>query len=102
MTDLISRQAAIDAISYSEVAFYPGDSESDVLRRDNDVKQAILDLPAAQPDIVYCGECKHTYLSDNFGITSPWLMCKGHIGNVYKVNENDFCSWGERREDGSN
>lgn len=50
-------------------------------------------------EVVRCGECKHTYLSDNFGITAPWLMCKRHIGNAYKVSEGDYCSWGERRTD---
>lgn len=44
MNDLISRQAAIDAISYSEIAYYPGEYDSEVLRRDSVVKQAILSI----------------------------------------------------------
>ena len=48
--DLISRQAAISAISYSEVAYYPGDTDSECLRRDSDVKQAIMGVPSAQQE----------------------------------------------------
>lgn len=50
MDDLISRQEAIEAISYSEIAFYPGDNEGDCLRRDSDIKQAIMELPSAEPE----------------------------------------------------
>ena len=84
--ELISRQAAIEAI-WDGINY-------DIYTRE--VKEIIEQLPAA---VIRCGECKHTYLCDNFGITSPWLMCKRHIGNVYKVDEDDYCSWGERRED---
>ena len=85
--DCISRQAAIDAcIRVREYRAY-------------DEIEEIKALPSAQPELIRCKDCKHTYLSDNFGITSPWLMCKGHIGNVYKVEEDDYCSRAERRTD---
>lgn len=59
MSDLIDRQAAIEAVSYSDVAYYPGDSpsESDCLRKDSVVKQAIMDVPSAQPELIHCWEC---------------------------------------------
>lgn len=48
--------------------------------------------------VVRCKDCKHTYLSDNFGITSPWLMCKGYTGNTWKCDPDGYCSRGERKE----
>ena len=77
MSDLIERQAAISAISYSEVAYYPGDTDSECLRRDSDVKQAIMGLPSAQPE----------------RNTGKWIVHPGgkFVGFPYKHYECDQC-----------
>ena len=91
MNDLISRQAAIEAISYSEIAFYPGDNEGDCLRRDSDIKQAIMALPSAEPEIIYCRDCKN-HIDDFF-------CCKAN----HHTSDNECCMTvfhAERRIDG--
>ena len=72
VTDTISRQAAID-IAYK----YKADI----------IAEEIEDLPFVQPEIIHCRDCKHKYGSccDNFAVS--W------------VNDNDFCSRAERREE---
>ena len=68
--DLISRQAAIDAISYSPVAYYPSDdgTEQDVLRADGVVKKAIRNLPAAHLVNDSQGFSQGDYISRQYAI----------------------------------
>lgn len=42
-------------------------------------------------DIVTCGECKWSYTDERDGL----LWCKVHLHH-YRVNTDDFCSYGER------
>ena len=78
------------------------DALSELVGEPIEVFLSRLDLKLPPPvdavPVIRCRDCKHTYYSDNFGITAPWLMCKRHIGNCYRVNENDFCSWAERKD----
>lgn len=46
-------------------------------------------------EIVRCKDCKHSRPSNLFNIS--WAECNFHGRLVVK---DDFCSWGERREDG--
>ena len=82
--DLVFRKAAIDALmaAIDDVGILDGD----------DIKAVFDNLPSAQPDIVHCRECIHwRYDTDHtcryYGGASPRLAI-------------DFCSKGERREDG--
>lgn len=75
MSDLISREAAIDA-----VRDYPDDLISQLT--------AIEDLPSAQSEITRCKDCKH-YDGRPCGIVD-WYN-----------TADDFCSRAERRTDGS-
>ena len=59
MDDLISRQAAIDAVikeTYMDGAYGYSDAKSLV--------DAICDLPSAQPDIIVCAGCKYWICHD--------------------------------------
>ena len=76
MNDLISRQAAIDAVS-------------NMLRRKfgigGDLAEITLaGLPSAQPEIIRCKDCRF-----NDGVA----YCEMHYRDV---KGNDFCSWAER------
>ena len=99
-TDLISRQAAIDAID-KRVQFLKDDP---VFRRKHGdidlygIKPIIRALPSAQQEIIHCKDCKfwtHIKRTNRY-----W--CKTDDG-LYDLNPspNDFCSSAERRTDGS-
>ena len=74
--DMISRQAAIDALYH--VDEYNGRSV-----------EAIRNLPSAQPDIIQCRNCK--FASGDSRI----CMKFGHS----PIGELDFCAWAEMRTD---
>lgn len=79
MDDLISRQAAIDAI-------WDG-INMDIYTRE--VKEILEQLPTAE--IVRCKDCKW------FGQIGCAI---GVVDDTDKPTENDYCSFAERRSDG--
>ena len=81
MSDLISRQAAIDA-TWEEPSY------TDPLNVLTEVRDRIKALPSAQPDIIRCRNCK--FASGDSRI----CMKLGHS----PIGELDFCSFAERRE----
>ena len=55
----------------------------------NDALSLIEDAPTVDAvDVVRCKDCVHWFKG----------ICSGHSDNIY-MDENDFCSLGERRED---
>ena len=90
--DTISRQAAIDAVK--KLAYPDGYIDEPF----EHVTDALRVLPSAQPEIIYCGDCKYKDDGiDEDGI--PFLKCLS--GRSYGGTRiNDFCSWAERKEDG--
>ena len=82
MDDLISRQAAIDALRDAENhafnSYYQG------LKKAHKI---IADLPFAQPEIIYCKDCKWKQGAEcvRFADVRPF--------------PSDFCSRAERRTD---
>jgi hypothetical protein len=84
--ELISRQAAIDALRAMQTyKLFAGD---DMLLIDQAGAQTeLMLLPPIQPDIVRCKYCKH--FEDEYGYCDyyQWNMTGG-----------DFCSKAERRE----
>ena len=74
MTDLISRQAAIDAAKeeLDSGTFY-------------DIPSKIESLPSAQTEIIHCKDCKH----DN----DCEIQYAAQTGNMF------FCGYAERREE---
>ena len=80
MDDLISRQAAIDAIR-GEIEINGYSHVVDVLEQ----------LPSAQPELVRCKDCKF-YRQEIDMCDEPYSTAH----NV--VHEDDFCSKAERKE----
>lgn len=80
MSDLIERQAAIDAV--------------DTFLGDYEISRAVLCrlwmLPSAQPEIIYCEDCKY---ADEKRIADGRHWC--NLNNGYL----SYCSEGERRTD---
>ena len=110
MSDLISRQAAIDAL-WKAMYEYEDEMEKQFIESDDlDIEEwilhrifvqnmsdidrkAIFDLPSAQPEIVRCKDCKHRDHETNF--------CHGRGWPMNLVADDDFCSMAERKENGS-
>ena len=99
MSDLIERQAAIDAIE--EVDWYHQNKNKDMVSganssehqawyRAEDIYQALERQPTVDAvEVVRCKDCKY------YDGECPYPVCNYHEGNV---NETDFCAWGERKE----
>ena len=96
MDDLISRQAAIDAIG--EV--HPLDYNSQA------IKSMIKQLPPIQPEIVRCKDCKH-WIPYDWMFSEVWRSKnmadypEDEIGCNWcdmAMKADDFCSRGEKRE----
>ena len=98
MEDLISRQAAIDALENDKAALdkiIKGMSAEDMLLKyyvaqHNQVSydiDAIVQLPPIQPEIVRCKDCKYY----RHGLCMKASMC-------VNKSENGFCDWAEKRE----
>ena len=79
MSDLISRQAAIEKIS--ETIWDTAVA--------NDVKTILKELPSAQPDIIRCRNCK--YYWDRF--------CTAHDAPGDYLTPDDFCSWAQPKKE---
>ena len=87
MGDLIDRQAEIDAL---HTRFKDGFNE-DKWWNSTHVLAAIEGLPPAQPEIIYCGECKHMM---------PNGKCRQFADSTIRPSASDFCSAGERKDNG--
>ena len=94
MDDLISRQAAFDAL----------DGKIEITGRANAeavkgyvrlVKDRLERLPSAQPEIIRCKDCRY-YQDNNDGY--PHINCKWDANET--PDADDFCSGAERRTDG--
>ena len=93
MRDLISRQAAIEAVKHitSSMSVCINTDECHGMKRMQ--RQAVIELanlPSAQPEIIRCKDCKY----------------RGGLSGCYcdivekMVGVDNFCSWAERRTDG--
>ena len=103
MSDLISRQAAIEALKkisflhWFECGEYLSEDTREIkIINSNKALEAIEALPTAQPDIIRCKDCKFW---TNIKRTNRY-WCKTDDG-LYDLNPspNDFCSRAERRTD---
>ena len=86
MSDLIDRQAAIDAvlkISEDETAVHNGWVDPYY------VMEMLKRLPSAQPEIIRCKDCKF-FVSD-----MEWC----EADDEHPASPDAFCSWAERRSD---
>ena len=91
MSDLISRQAAIDALGEKPLVWDDlSDFDLGKAAQWSDDVDAIKALPSAQPEIVKCRECKHMQKDEIF----HQCWCNGNM-----VKLDDYCSYAERRTD---
>ena len=98
MDELISRQAAIDAVSKA------CEEWRGIFAR---CEEKLLALPPAQPDIVRCKDCKH-WIPYDWMFREVWQSRniadypEDEIGCTVcdmSMKANDFCSRAERREE---
>ena len=87
MSDLISRQVAIEALD--NLDYMPGEW---AIRGLTMCKEAIRDLPSVQPEIIRCKDCKY-YRQNDYG--DSW--CARQKG--FDQMTTDFCSRAERKEE---
>jgi len=87
--DPIDRQVAIDAIN---TMFAVTPTQMDMKE---DCLEIIENLPSAQPNIIYCRNCKY-YCHEDYGL--PY--CNRITTWFYAIDLDDFCSKAERKEDG--
>ena len=57
----------------------------------SELHDMISTLPSAQPEIIYCGECKHMM---------PNGKCRQFADSTIRPSASDFCSAGERKDNG--
>ena len=89
--DLISRQAAIDAINH----ICPVDTEYDCALLDRvDVRCVLSDLPSAQPEIIRCKDCEYGE-QDEVG---RWF-CRSLGCQIGNEDGSGYCADAERRTD---
>lgn len=83
MSDLISRQAALEKVRAMQTyKLFVGDDM--ILVDKAEVQTELMMLPTAQPEIIRCKDCRF-----NDGVA----YCEMHYRDV---KGNDFCSWAER------
>ena len=101
--DLISRQAALDALD-KRFDSIPMEQTTEILLLRKDLR----DLPSAQPEIIRCKDCKH-WIPYDWMFSEVWQSKniadypEDEIGCKYcdmSMKANDYCSRAERREDG--
>ena len=88
MKDLISRQAAIDAVSETLKGVF-------VEYRDV-AEKTIKKVPSAQPEIIRCKDCKYAEVADTED-SQDGYTCQFHRGSIWFSGS--YCSWAERRTD---
>ena len=105
MDDMISRQKAIDALGEKPLAWEQGEYEEGLQTQWESDVEAIKALPSAQPEIIYCKDCKH-WIPYDWMFSEVWQSKdiadypEDEIGCNYcdtAMKANDFCSRAERR-----
>ena len=89
MSDLISRQAVIDAFT-DEIQVTGRANAESVKAYVKLVVDRIKRLPSAQPEIIYCKDCKHRP-------DKAWFGCPMASSSKWQLD--GFCSYAERREE---
>ncbi len=92
MSDLIDRQAAIEAVS---TMFAPTPTQKDMVE---DCLEILENLPFVQPQpIVRCKDCKHMITHEGYGyLGEPAYTCEGNMEGW--VLPDSFCSHAERKD----
>ena len=104
--DVISRQAAIDALKdmYRAAEKWEEEASDDVIKARaescmaslTEMKLRIEKLPSAQPEIIRCTDCKWWDFAPDNTMLPDWHRCRWY-GRMHTRYE-DFCSRAERSE----
>ena len=105
MDDLISRQAAIDAVAKEMPSLTTpdgsGEFDHDIQIADEafvDCMQIINELPPAQPEIIRCKDCKYFERRSIYHHGLCDVHCNG-VGEKEVTSEGQYCSWAKRKEE---
>lgn len=91
MDDLIIRQALI--ATFEKIAKEDGNNYFHL----DEITQEIFDAPSVDAvEVVRCKDCLFNDIDED-----GWYLCKC-FGGLYQPDEDDFCSYGKRREDNAN
>lgn len=105
MSDLIERQAAIDAL----IELYEYQRDIDPTEAADLVRQGVYlaekkieQLPSVQPEIVRCKDCifGHPYFDVYNGVVDSWIECQNPDGLNRDVSLDGFCSAGAEVQKG--
>lgn len=89
MDDLISRQTALDTAIEAADRWDGGYSSE----REGIIRKFFDKVPAAQPEIIRCKDCKHR---DKYGCCKYWKgLAMADI--PIATDDNDFCSYAEQK-----
>ena len=96
MAEYIERKAFIRYVEKQEVIIKDGTSVADVMRIQGNVfRRCVETAPAADViEVVRCKECR--FYEANSCFNRQWDLESST--EVPMVSENDFCSYGERKE----
>lgn len=114
MSDLIDRQAAIDALRNINAIVSPISDDVLLIDRAEAMAELIMlsadeicrdlkELPSAQQEIIRCKDCKHKPTRDSDGeLKFPTYRCPCHCDDYYyswMPKDDWFCANAERREE---
>lgn len=97
MSDLIDRQAAIDALD-GEITVTGRANAEAVRGYARLVADRLKRLPSVQPEIIRCNSCK--YWTQTTGKMKDYGLGRCDFHDADLVACNGFCYWAERRTDG--
>lgn len=98
MSDLINRQDAVDAVEESRRLNHHQDGKKACVHEyeHRHFLKILKDLPSAEPEIIYCKDCKYmTQRYDTDGNAPYWTCSEWDSGTDY----DGFCHEAERRTD---
>lgn len=90
MSDLISRQSAIDVLRTCYDTETRDDTNGDIWIRYEDACEGVEALPSAQPEIIRCKDCTRFEKKRGCNLVEGLNIAKA----------DSFCSYAERRTDG--
>ena len=97
--DCISRQAAIDEAEEWIEAVYCARGEQRERYAIKHVIAGIKALPSVQPEIIRCKDCKYyEWTGNRIPEEQTWWCYKYNT----EMGNNDYCSYGERRDGDGN
>ena len=106
MSDLISRQDAINAVKFGITyakAINKSTGEVKELFKEgnkalNEAAERLKELPSAQPEIIRCKDCRFYEFKQG---SLPWNNSRRYCNRSVSLStqENDYCSYAELRGD---